>query len=474
MAAAITFHETTQPVWPSQRVSVLMKYTVMILEDESFEGYYHHFKHEANGLLDGVVNLCRSRKPEMASLAMACENTRVRLGSLLEPLRPNVYKDFQVDYDNALAEDATTEGWSPLSLFSKNSRKELGGKIKNVRIIHSKGSLDDESDWENNFEDYYALDPVYLILWRAMLLRSVKVHSNPRIYGFSKAWRKWVQLSFQQSIQDVGAGPFYIFCDRQLPITFGDQLYGNMFKQQNGQSQYLLKRPSGELVRLYTPSAGGMMAEWSKDSHSGRLPDYVDAFNSILLEVDKSWSIRHADVSGMIPEDNRFQKLSMRMPEPDIYLEKQERKDTTFTLCDSMPNPHSNAMPVLDAPAESQPSGTIFAPPKRADTDATLVDSSISPTIPRYQRPMERTMPPHIRIPHQKDIPKFSPATPNSTPLLTPQSGLAGMMMVSAAPLAAIGGGHILPMRTPVSPESAGKKHWYSRQPMAKFRSPGA
>ncbi|KAL4250797.1 hypothetical protein AB1N83_013869, partial [Pleurotus pulmonarius] len=206
MASAITFHETVQPEWPSPRVSVLVQYTVKILEDESFEGYYRDFKHEGNGLLDDVVNLCRSRRrPDSVKLAKVCDDAQVRLGSLLERLGPNGYKDFQADYDTAVAEDTSTEGWSPLSLFSKNSRKELGGKVKNVRIIHSKGSLDDESDWENNFEDYYALDPVYLILWRAMLLRSVKVHSNPRIYGFSKASRKWVQLSFQQSIQDVGA-----------------------------------------------------------------------------------------------------------------------------------------------------------------------------------------------------------------------------------------------------------------------------
>lgn len=90
--------------------------------------------------------------------------------------------------------------------------------------------------------DYYALDPVYLVLWQSMLLRSVKVHLNPRIYGYSKTSGKWMQLSFRQSIQNVGAGPFYILCDRQLPITFGGQLYGNIFQQQNGQSQYLLKR----------------------------------------------------------------------------------------------------------------------------------------------------------------------------------------------------------------------------------------
>ncbi|KAF7432576.1 hypothetical protein PC9H_004517 [Pleurotus ostreatus] len=452
MAAAAKFYETVQPEWPSPRVSVLVQYTATILEDDCFEEYYPRFKHEAKGLLDDVVNLCRSRrKPDITKLARVCDDAQIRLESLLEPLGTDLRKDFQADYATAVAEDASTEGWSPLSLFSKSSRKELGGKFKNVRTIHcAKGSLDDESDWENSFADYYALDPVFLVLWQSMLLRSVKVHLNPRIYGYSKTSGKWMQLSFRQTIQNVGAGPFYILCDRQLPITFGGQLYGNIFQQQNGQSQYLLKRPSGQLVRVYAPSVGNVTAKWNKDSKTSVLPDYVPVFPSILHEVDKSWTVEHTDISGLIPEDDRFQETSkpskvfepIRMHEPN-----QGRKDTLSTLCDSSLAPDPNDMPVP----------TLRPPPTRVGTDDTLVDAAILPIIRLNQKHTERAMPPHISIPLRKDISKFSPSTPVSTPLLTPQSALAGMMM-SAVNLAAVGGGRGLPMHTPVSPESAGKK----------------
>ncbi|KAF9498945.1 hypothetical protein BDN71DRAFT_1428563 [Pleurotus eryngii] len=182
MAAAAKFYETVQPEWPSPQVSVLVQYTATILKNKCFEEYYPCFKHKAKGLLDDIINICRSgHKPDNMRLAKVCDDAQVCLESLLEPLSTDLCKDLQVDYATAVAEDTRTEAWSPLSLISKSLRKQLRGKIKN---IHSpKGSLDDKSDWENSFYDYYVFDPVYLVLWQSMLLRSVKIFQDIGQFG---------------------------------------------------------------------------------------------------------------------------------------------------------------------------------------------------------------------------------------------------------------------------------------------------